>query len=103
MEQLIKQIIEVDKQARKKTEQSKEQLAQSKIAIAQRVKELETQYNKSVEEIIELTTQEELQKVQTKKAALDAKYAEANTVLDRTFLVHKDEWAKELADRVIKG
>ena len=102
MEQLIKQIIKVDKQARKKTAQSKEQLAQSKIAIAERVKELEEQYNRSIEEIIELTTQEELEKVQTKKAALDSKYAEANAVLDRTFLMHKDEWAKELAQRAAK-
>ena len=51
MEQLIKTIIDVDKKARKMTDESKKQLAESKIAIAQRVEELDKKYEESVEEI----------------------------------------------------
>ena len=96
MEQLIKQIIEVDKQARKKTDESKQQLAESKIAIAQRVKELEQMYNRSVEEIIALTTQEEDEKMLKQKAQIEEKYAAANRHLDAIYAERKDEWVKEL-------
>lgn len=101
MEQLIKKIIAVDKQARGRTEQSKEQLAQSKIIIAQRVKELEEQYDKSVKEIIDLTTEEEAQNVETQKAEIDRKFAEANRQLDETYAQHKDQWADEMYHRAL--
>ena len=39
-----------DKKARKMTDESKKQLAESKIAIAQRVEELDKKYEESVEE-----------------------------------------------------
>ena len=102
MEQLIKKIIEVDKKARKRTEESKQQLAESKIAIAQRVEELEKQYNESVEEIITLTTEEENEKVLAKKAALDEKYARAESALEQTYEQHKGQWVKELVERSVQ-
>ena len=101
MEQLIKQIIEVDKQARTKTEESKKQLAESKLAIAQRVSELEQMYNQSVEEIIALTTQEENEKVQQQKQEIETRFAAANERLDASYRAHKEEWIKEIVARTI--
>ena len=103
MEDLIKKIIKVDKEARRKTEQSKKDLAESKIAIEERKKELEEHYNDSVEEIITLTTQEEEQKVAELKAALDEKFIKADQQLDKTFAENKDRWVNELYERVINN
>ena len=102
MEELIKKIIQVDKEARKKTDQSKQQLADSKIAIEQRKKELEEQYNNSVNEIIELTTQEEEERVTALKAEIDEKFNNANAALEKTFLDNKQAWVDELVKRAIK-
>ncbi|MBE6818833.1 MAG: hypothetical protein E7517_06735 [Ruminococcaceae bacterium] len=101
MEQLIKTIIDVDKKARKMTDESKKQLAESKIAIAQRVEELDKKYEESVEEIIALTTEDETRKVEERKAQIDTDYARANQSLDNYYEEHKDQWVKELVERTI--
>ena len=101
MEDLIRKIIEVDKQARKKTELSKEQLAKSKIAIEQRKKELEEHFNDSVEEIIQLTTEEENEKVEKLKAEINEKFIKADKELEKTFAQNKDKWVEELVNRTI--
>ena len=101
MEQLIKTIIDVDKKARKMTDESKKQLAESKIAIAQRVEELYKKYEESVEEIIALTTEDETRKVEERKAQIDTDYARANQSLDAYYEAHKEQWVKELVERTI--
>ncbi|MBQ6381444.1 MAG: hypothetical protein IJJ41_07605 [Clostridia bacterium] len=101
MEELIKTIIDVDKKARKMTDESKKQLAESKIAIAQRIEELDKKYEQSVEEIIALTTEDESQKVEELIAKIDSDYEKANQALDTYYDSHKEQWVKELVKRTI--
>ena len=101
MEDLIKKIIEVDKQARKKTEESQKQLADSKIAIEQRKIELEQHYNESVDEIIELTTQQENEKVLARKAEIAQNFAAADKKLANDFEANKERWVEELVQRAL--
>lgn len=102
MEELIKTIIEVDKKARKITDESKKQLAESKIAIEQKVKEIDNMYQQSVEEIIELTTEDENASIETQKAEIDEEFKSANEQLDQTFKDNKDEWVNEIVKRALK-
>lgn len=102
MEELIRKIIKVDKEARKRTEESQRQLAASKIKIAERKKELEEKYSASVEEIIELTTEEEKEKAETLMAQTDEKFARADAKLEETFAAGREKWVEELYRRVIE-
>ena len=101
MEQLIKTIIDVDKKARKMTDQSKKQLAESTAAIAKRIEELDKKYEESVEEIIALTTEDEAQKVEELLAKIDADYSKANQNLDAYYEAHKDQWVDTLVERTL--
>lgn len=99
MEELIKTIIDVDKKARNMADESKKQLIESKIAIEQRVKELEEQYDKSVDEIIELTTEDENQKIKEQMAKIDEQYKSANDALDKKFEQNKEKLVQTLIER----
>lgn len=101
MEQLIKTIIDVDKKARKMTDESKKQLAESSIAIAKRVEELDKKYDESVKEIIALTTEDETQKAEEMMAKIDTDYAKANQSLDAYYEAHKDQWVDMLVERTL--
>ena len=101
MEELIKKIIKVDKEARNRTRNSQQKLADCKIRIEERTKEIEQQYEQSVQEIIELTTEEEKEKIAALKADIDNKYAAANKSLDSAFALNKDKWVEELVKRTV--
>ena len=102
MEELIRTIIEVDKKARKMTDKSRKQLEDSKAAIDKRVKELEKQYEVSVEEIIELTTEDENENIATQKRLIDEKYSLAEKKINKAYEEHKDEWVKEIVKRTLE-
>lgn len=101
MEELIKSVLKVDKKAREMTEKSRQRLEQSASAIEARIKQLEKQYEESAEEIIELTTEDESERIIAAKNEIDARFKSADEYLDKVYNENKEKWVEEIAKNAI--
>ena len=103
MDDLIQQLLLVDKQARQRVSKAKKQRAGALEALEQEKKEIraknEAQYNAFVEEQTRL--QQEQQNSQI--AQIDAQYALVMQRLDETYRANGDAWVSEIVADVTKA
>jgi hypothetical protein len=62
---------------------------------------MEEDYSAAYKEVVEITAQQEAEKVKKEKASIDKSFKTANEKLDKTYKSGKDEWINQLVERTL--
>ena len=103
MENLIKQILEIDRKAQQETEQAEARRAAMEQSVQARKLELHNQYIKHAEEHIDTLRQKQEDMVQKKVTDSNRAVEEQCRKLEEIYQKNHTQWVDELFQQVIGG
>lgn len=101
MEKIINTILGMDEKAREMTAKAQQAQSGMAMAIEQRKAELEESYRRSVDEILEMAKQDEVEIEAQEKRKIDERYDALSQRLDTKFSAEHKTWEAQILTRVL--
>ncbi|MGI6263842.1 MAG: hypothetical protein ACOYJY_00020 [Acutalibacteraceae bacterium] len=101
MEDIIKRIIEVDRQARRTTEAAQREKLDSEREINEKVQALRERYLQQARRRIEINGEMDRTIIDQKWEKIRAHYDAQEQAMEQAFAAHRDEWVRALVERTL--
>lgn len=101
LEKIINTILGMDEKAREMTAKAQQAQSGMAMAIEQRKAELEESYRRSVDEILEMAKQDEVEIEAQEKRKIDERYDVLSQRLDTKFSAEHKTWEAQILTRVL--
>lgn len=101
LEKIINTILGMDEKAREMTAKAQQAQSGMAMAIEQRKAELEESYRRSVDEILEMAKQDEVEIEAQEKRKIDERYDALSQRLDTKFSAEHKTWEAQILTRVL--
>ena len=103
MENMIKRIVEMDERARQITEEAQHAKVDSSVNMEEKRRDMREDYLQRARERIKKNEIEEQKQADEEWKVIHEKYLRMEKTLDETVSKKKEEWARQLVERVIGG
>lgn len=103
MENVLKRIMDMDRQAQKIIDAARQEKLEAERSIARQAEELRENYLERTRRRIQINAENERTILRQNWRRKEAGYQQQKQKMEQTFAEKGDEWAATLADRVIRG
>lgn len=103
MENMLKRIMDMDRQAQKIIDAARQEKLEAERTIARQTEELRESYLDRTRRRIQINAENERTILRQNWRRKEAGYQKQKRQMEQTFAEKGDEWAAALADRVIRG
>lgn len=103
MENMLKRIMDMDRQAQKIIDAARQEKLEAERTIARQTEELRENYLDRTRRRIQINAENERTILRQNWRRRETGYQKQKQSMEQTFAEKGEEWAAELADRVIRG
>lgn len=103
MQNMVKEIVDMDRRAREITEAAQQEKINSEKEVAEKREQIRENYLKRARERIALNEPKEREAAEKAWKLVEAKQNEVSAQLDAQYAKNAERWAKELAKRVLEA
>ena len=103
MNDTIRRIIEMDKEARRLTDEARRRRAGSAEAVGQKKQEVSDNYLAMARQRVDAIRSSELRDAEQQWQAMEKQYAAAGERLEKCYEDHHEQWVSDIVDRVLSG
>ena len=103
MQNMIKEIVDMDRRAREITEAAQQEKINSEKEVAEKREQIREEYLTKARERIALNEPKEREAAEEAWRAVEARQNEISAKLDAQYAEHGDHWAAELAKRALEA